>query len=106
MNPFKKSDSKEVRVISPPNYGVLEKDLSDKEMNFLWRCIDNRGQSTKGKLIGQIHESNDLSDRGDWFYINTLQIYHPVIYIYMIYIYIYIYIIYIYLHMYVLRHYR
>ena len=45
MNPFKRSDSKEVRVISPPNYGLLEKDLSDKEMNFLWRCIDNRGQS-------------------------------------------------------------
>ena len=73
MNLFKKSGSGEVRVISPPNYGVLEKNLSDKEMNFLWRCIDNRGQSNKGKLAGQIYESSLLSDRGDWFYINTLK---------------------------------
>ena len=72
MNLFKNQEG-DVKVIRPPVLGWLEKKLSDKEMDYLWRCIDNRKRSLKGQLVGNIHESSVLVDRGDWFYINTLQ---------------------------------
>ena len=71
MNLFKK-DQEDVKVIRPPVLGWIEKKLSDKEMDYLWRCIDNRKESKKSILAGQIHESNALVDKSDWFYTNTL----------------------------------
>jgi len=72
MNLFKK-EQEDVKVIRPPTLGWLEKKLSEKELDYLWRCIDNRKESWKHNLAGQIHESNTLVDRGDWFWINTLK---------------------------------
>ena len=72
MNPFKKSDDKKIKAVRPNKIGWLEKKLSDKEMEYLWKCIDNRKESYKSKLAGQIHESNILTDKGDWFWQNTL----------------------------------
>ena len=72
MNLFKKSDDEKIKVVRPKNYGWLEKKLSDKEMEYLWRCIDKRKESVKKILVGNIHESNKLIDRGDWFWHNTL----------------------------------
>ena len=72
MNLFKK-DQEDVKVIRPPVLGWLEKKLSDKEMEYLWRCIDNRKESHKRHLAGQIHESNLLIDRSDWFFNNTIR---------------------------------
>ena len=71
MNLFKK-DQEDVKVIRPPVLGWIEKKLSDKEMDYLWRCIDKRKESKKSILAGQIHESNALVDKSDWFYTNTL----------------------------------
>ena len=71
MNLFKKEKG-DLKVVRPPALGWLEKKLSDKEMEYLWKCIDNRKGSHKSKLAGQIHESNELVDRGDWFWQNTL----------------------------------
>ena len=71
MNLFKK-EQEDMKVIRPPVLGWLEKKLSDKEMDYLWRCIDNRKESEKPKLAGQIHASNKLIDRSNWFYNNTL----------------------------------
>ena len=65
-------DSRNLRVIRPPNLGWLEKKLSDHEMHYLWECIDNRGKSHKKNLVGNIHESNVLVDEGEWFYDHTL----------------------------------
>ena len=73
MNLFKKNNSEEVQIFSPPNYGLLQKKLSNNEMEFLWKCIDNRKQSKKSDLAGQIHESNTLIDKSDWFYLNTIK---------------------------------
>ena len=63
----------DARVIHPHNYGWLEKKLSDNEMEYLWECIDDRKNSFKHNLAGQIHESNTLTDKSDWFWINTLK---------------------------------
>ena len=71
MNLFKK-DQEDVKVIRPPALGWLEKKLSDKEMKYLWKCVDNPKGSKKSLLAGQIHESNDLVDKGDWFWQHTL----------------------------------
>ena len=72
MNLFKKSDDEKIKAVRPNNFGWLEKKLSNKEMEFLWRCIDNRKKSFKHRLAGQIHESNVLVDKGDWFWQHTL----------------------------------
>jgi hypothetical protein len=74
MNLFKKSDNEKIKAFRPNNFGWLEKKLSDKEMEYLWRCIDNRKGSHKNQLAGQIHESNILIDKSDWFWQHTL---HP-----------------------------
>ena len=62
----------DARVIHPHNYGWLEKKLSTQEMDYLWKCIDNKKESHKHLLAGNIHESNTLIDENDWFYKNTL----------------------------------
>ena len=62
----------DVRVIHPHNYGWLEKKLSTQEMDYLWKCVDNKKESHKHLLAGNIHESNTLIDENDWFYENTL----------------------------------
>ena len=62
----------DARVIHPHNYGWLEKKLSAQEMDYLWKCIDNKKESHKHLLAGNIHESNTLIDENDWFYENTL----------------------------------
>ena len=72
MNLFKKNNNEQIKAIRPKNFGWLEKKLSDKEMEYLWRCVDNRKGSHKRNLAGQIHESNLLIDRGNWFWQNTL----------------------------------
>ena len=72
MSLFRKEQD-DVKVIRPPTLGWLEKKLSEKELDYLWRCIDNRKESFKHNLAGQIHESNTLVDRGDWFWINTIK---------------------------------
>ena len=72
MSLFRKNTDEGVKVISPTNFGLLEKKLSDKEMNYLWRCIDNSEKSYKKRLAGQIHESKLLNDKSDWFFNNTL----------------------------------
>ena len=71
MNLFKK-DQEDVKVIRPPVLGWLEKKLSDKEMDYLWRCIDNKKESHSQYLAGNISESFLLIDRSDWFFLNTL----------------------------------
>ena len=62
MNLFKQNDS-EIKIVRPDVLGWLEKKLSDKEMEYLWRCIDARKQSKKPQLAGVIHESNVLVDK-------------------------------------------
>jgi len=74
MNLFKKSDDEKIKAVRPDNFGWLEKKLSDKEMEYLWKCIDGRKKSHKNNLAGQIHESNILIDKSDWFWQHTL---HP-----------------------------
>lgn len=61
-----------VRAIHPPVLGWLEKKLSQEEIDFLWKCIDNPKSKHNKNLAGNIHLSETLEDTGDWFFQNTL----------------------------------
>ena len=71
MSFFKKSEE-DVKVIHPPNLGWLEKKLSEKEIDYLWRCINTHKESQKYDLAGNISESLNIPDRSDWFFTNTI----------------------------------
>ena len=73
MNLFKKNEDEQIKAIRPKVLGWLEKKLSDKEMEYLWKCIDDKKQSYKKQLAGQINASNSLNDRSDWFFHNTIK---------------------------------
>ena len=71
---FSKNNYEDVITVHPHNVGWLEKRLSQKELDYLWKCIDNRSkQSHKKELAGVIEESNLLIDKNDWFWENTLK---------------------------------
>ena len=63
----------DVTPIVPKNYGWLEYKLSDKEMDYVWRCIDKKKGDAKHRLAGNISGSRTLVDRLDWFYKNVIQ---------------------------------
>ena len=62
----------EVKTIYPSNLGWLEYKLNSKEMDYVWKCIENKKGNTKKTLAGNISASYDLMDRGDWFYTNVV----------------------------------
>ena len=66
------SNTTRTKVVHPVNLGWLEKKLSDQEMDYLWRCIENKKDDTKHTLAGNITGSYELMDRGDWFFENTI----------------------------------
>ena len=61
-----------------PNIGVIEKQLSQEEINYLWKCIEDKGSSYKSALVGHIDNSYVLTG-GDYFYRSTVA---PLIQIY------------------------
>ena len=65
--------NKEITVATPPNKGWLDYRLNKKEMDYVWRCIENKKEFIKETLVGHISSSYKLMDRGDWFWINTIQ---------------------------------
>ena len=69
---FNSYDNDNVIAIHPPNLGWLQKKLKKEEIDFLWKCIENREKSVKDELAGNINESNLLVDENNWFFNNTL----------------------------------
>ena len=59
---------KEIAVFAPPNIGWLEYKLNKKEMDYVWKCIENKKENCNTHLAGNITSSYDLMDRGDWFW--------------------------------------
>ena len=61
-------NKKEIKSLSPPTLGWLEYKLNSKEMDYVWRCIENKKENTNKTLAGNISASYNLMDRGDWFF--------------------------------------
>ena len=75
MNLFssKKDDKSDGYCVCKPfNQGWIEKRLSSQELDYVWRCIENKKGEYRQYLAGNITGSYELLDRGDWFYTNTL----------------------------------
>ena len=51
MNLFKKNEDEQIKAIRPKNFGWLEKKLSDKEMEYLWKCIEIKKNLIKNNLL-------------------------------------------------------
>ena len=68
--------NKEITVVKPPNVGWIEYKLNNQEMDYVWRCIENKKEFIKDTLVGHISSSYKLIDRGDWFWTNTI---HPLV---------------------------
>ena len=65
-------DRRRINIVYPPNVGWLQYKLSDKEMDYVWRCVETGGVNWKSKLAGNIHSSYRIKDRSDWFFNNTV----------------------------------
>ena len=59
-------------VQKPQSLGWLEYKLNPQEMDYVWRCIENKKEDAKHMLAGNITGSYSLLDRGDWFWNKTL----------------------------------
>ena len=64
----------EVSVIKPDNFGWIESTLDSKQMDFLWKCIDNKKGDYRSKLAGNIGGSYVIEDKDGWFSRNVLNI--------------------------------
>ena len=64
--------SKKVKCIMPPNEGWLEYNLNSKELDYVWKCIDNSGRNTNAELAGNISGSYKLEDTDNWFFNNSI----------------------------------
>jgi len=68
-----------LNAIQPLTLGWLDYKLNSKELDYLWRCIENKKEGVKEDLVGHISNSYRLIDRGDWFFMNIVS---PLIYKY------------------------
>ena len=64
-------NTKEIQKVDPSNLGWLEYKLNSQEMDYVWRCIENKKEDKKKQLAGNISSSYSLMDRGDWFFTNV-----------------------------------
>ena len=69
----KGKDKSKYVAITPENYGWIEYKLTTQEMDYVWRCIENKKRDYKEKLAGNIDSSYGLLDVGDWFWLNTVK---------------------------------
>ena len=53
---------KEIKVIAPPNIGWLEYELNSQEVDYVWKCIENKKKSIKHDLAGNISSRFSLID--------------------------------------------
>ena len=71
---FSKKEDFGNKAISPIDQGWMQRKLDEQEMEYLWKCIDNkRKKDFRNKLAGNISNSYLLLDRGDWFWNNTIK---------------------------------
>ena len=57
----------DAKPIHPPNFGWLEYKLSSEEMEYVWKCIENKQEDCKKILAGNIDSSFHFT-----LYINNL----------------------------------
>ena len=70
---FSQKEHSRNKPIIPITQGWMQRKLNEQEIEYLWKCVDNKGKKDyRIKLAGNISNSRLLSDRGDWFWNNTI----------------------------------
>ena len=59
--------------VSPPNLGWLLYSLDYKEIDYIWKSIENQKHNINNTLAGNISKSFELEDSNDWLFNHTLQ---------------------------------
>ena len=71
-----------IDVITPRNYGIIEIDLSESILDYLWKISNkskNKKECLKNSLAGNISNSYSVEDENNYFYNEVLE---PVLKIY------------------------
>ena len=55
-------------IVNPPNVGWVKTKLKNQEMDYMWDLIDDKRESWKKNLAGQIDSSYIIVDKKDWFF--------------------------------------
>tara|TARA_S200000501_G_C20760890_1_gene716084 strand:- start:579 stop:1205 length:627 start_codon:yes stop_codon:yes gene_type:complete len=63
---------KDIDSVIPKNFGWIKAKLDKNEIDYLWKCIDEKGENIKHSLVGQINSSYRIQDKDDWFFNNVL----------------------------------
>ena len=72
--PFVEKEKSDEKIIRPENWGWIEKKLDQSSIDYLWRCIDKKGEKIKDNLIfAHVDEVYLLLDRGDWFFHHVVE---------------------------------
>jgi len=59
-------------MIKPDVGGWLEYRLNQEELDYVWRCVNDKKFRWNNNLAGNIESSFLLEDKDDWFFKNTL----------------------------------
>ena len=62
----------QISPIGLPNAGILEYKLSKSELDYIWKCVENKKGDMKKTLIGHITGSYELEDSNDQFFKGVL----------------------------------
>lgn len=70
--PFMDRSPGSIKAVNPPNYGWLEYNLHEDQIEYIWKCIENKGTSIKNTLVGDISDSFQLKDEEDKLLYSTI----------------------------------
>ena len=56
----------------PKNIGWLESKLNSEEIDYIWRCIDNKKEKLNNTLAGHLSGSYRLQDKSNWCWSHIL----------------------------------
>ena len=62
---------KDIDSVIPKNFGWIKAKLDKNEIDYLWKCIDEKGENIKHSLVGQINSSYRIQDKDEWFFNNV-----------------------------------
>ena len=65
------NDSK-CKTALPSNFGWLEYELGQEEMDYLWECVRCKEDDVTDILAGNLESSFNLIDKNNWFFDNIL----------------------------------
>ena len=67
------NDMKKITPVFPPNCGWIEVQLSEQEIDHLWKCIEtSEKEDVKKTLAGNISESYKIGDIDNYFFNNVI----------------------------------